>query len=142
MFNWLPERDTSQRKKVVLSFQARIAKVRELSPADRALVARDIVRLWGVIIKTVGSMEEFAASSHEERKHRVVQMVNFEAERLEEENYFEAWAAELLSYYLAVVAARDDEDEPLLRTALEDLAKQAAPDFRMLPKKKADSASS
>ena len=131
MFNWLPEGESPRREKVVDAFQSRIDKVQELSEPDCAIVADNVVRLWAVVIKTVGSVEKFAESSHEDRKHRVVQLVNFEAERLEEKNFAEAWAAELLSYYLAVVAAKDASDEPVLREALEQLGTKADPEFRL-----------
>jgi hypothetical protein len=113
MFRWLPESSLSDHGKVVTSFWYRIAELDHAGDDVRRAVSVALVRIWRFFLGHAGSLDGFRAMAHEEGP---------EAEGI---------AAELLSYFIAMVAAGDGEEEQRMTPPLVELARQFQSDFEL-----------
>jgi len=131
MFRWLPESSLSDHGKVVTSFWNRIAELDHVGDDVRRAVSVALVRIWRYFLGHAGSLDGFRAMTHDNKKQLLVRLIEYEALHLEEGPEVEGIAAELLSYFIAMVAAGDAEEEQRMTPPLVELARQSQSDFEL-----------
>ena len=131
MFRWLPESSLSDHGKVVTSFWNRIAELDHAGGDARRAVSVAVVRIWRYFVGHAGSLDGFRAMTHDNQKQLLVKLIDYEARCLKDGPEAEGIAAELLSYFIAMVAAGDGEEEQRMTPPLVELARQFQSDFEL-----------
>ena len=132
MFRWIKQGSGSAREKVTEAFKKRLTAIGNLSDEDIGHVAASVAMTWRDLQKEAAGLEQFRHLPRPAQKRLIVKLAGYEAECVENGPLAEAWAAELVSYFLAVVASHDDADEKLMKGPLERLARLADEDFELV----------
>ena len=132
MFRWLRPGSGSARQKVADAFRGRMTAIGGLPEKELHHVAASVALTWRDLQKEVASLDNFRRLPRPAQKRLIVKLADYEAECAENGPQAEAWAAELVSYFLAVVASHDTEDENFMKGPLERLARLAGKDFELV----------
>ncbi len=129
MFRWLPESSLSDHGKVVTSFWNRIAVLDHAGDDARRSISIALVLSWRDLVKHAGSLDGFRAMPRNEQKELLIRLIEYEARCRKEGREAEGIAAELLSYFIAMVAAGDRDEEQRMAPPVVELAQLTQPDF-------------
>jgi hypothetical protein len=130
MFRWLPEGEGSDRDRVLGGFRARLDALAASGEDEQLRVGKALSLIWHDFEREAGGLDAYASSSRAKQKDLIVRLVNYEVACREEGNLAESAGAELLSYLLAMIAAKDAEGERAMARQIEELAKIGDPSIR------------
>jgi hypothetical protein len=135
MFRWLPAGEGSDRDRVLKGYRARLDALAASGEDEQLRVGKALSLIWHDFERESGGLDAYAAAARAVQKDLIVRLVNYEASCREEDNLSEAIAAELLSYLLAMIAAKDADGERTMSRPIEELAKIGDPQirFRRIP---------
>ena len=123
MFRWLKAGEGSYHDRVLAAFRDRRDEVAGRSSNRRLRLAALLIEVHDDLARRTGSISGFAHLPRDEQKELIVRLVNHEAAAAEAGDPEEAAAAELMSYYLAALAARDAAALAEIAAGLHDLTR-------------------
>lgn len=128
MHRWLEGKEGStDREKIVSGFQKRIWEAAKGPEEDYRKLGVALSLIWRDFAAEAGSLEAYATADRKTQKRLLVELIDYELSCREEGNKAESIGAELLSYLLAMVAARDRDGEEMMTGPIEELARIGDP---------------
>ena len=130
MQHWLEGKEgATEREKIVSGFQRRIWEAAKGSEEDYRKLGIALSLIWRDFAAEAVNLENYAAADRKTQKRLLVELIDYELSCREEGNMAESVGAELLSYLLAMVAAKDRDGEEMMSGPIEELARLGDPDI-------------
>ncbi len=130
MHRWLEGKEgATERDKIVSGFQTRIWEAAKGPEQDYNKLGVALSLIWRDFAAEAISLDDYAAADRKKQKKLLVELIDYELSCREEGNKAESVGAELLSYLLAMVAARDKDGEEMMVGPIEELARIGDPDI-------------